>query len=225
VAEPWTDDFAELGERTRSRLRSLEATRALLSTHSNQESQMRQFKNHPAFAVFAVLALITIAAPIAYAFVEHVFLSIDPEQSAAQIESNVESQLEAKGIPATVTANKDDAGNVAIRIQTSDQRLDSNLEVAVPDGTPGDRELQIEIARELEVQLGIACALTDAQSQRLHDAVTDERFTELVRDRESKTSAELAAAITQKLVTDGFHAVDVRVQAGSIAVTVNAPPQ
>jgi len=32
-------------------------------------------------------------------------------------------------------------------------------------------------------------------------------------------------AITHKLAVDGFHAVDVRVQAGTIAVTVKAPPQ
>jgi hypothetical protein len=225
VAEPWTNDLAALGERTRDRLRSLEATRTILSIHSNQETKMNQLKKHPAFAVLTVLALLMIAAPIAYAVVDRVFLSIDPDQTAPEIERNVQSQLDSVGIPAAVTADKDNAGNIVVRIQTADHRLGSNLEVAVPDGTPDDRELRIEVAREVEVRLELACALTDAQSQRLETAVTDERFTELLRGRNTQTDGELATAITQKLAVDGFHAVNVRMEAGAIAVTVNAPPQ
>lgn len=222
MAEPWLHDFAALGERTRSHLRSLDATRTRLSA---KETKMRLFKTHPALAALATLAILTIAAPIAYAVADRFFLSIDPQQSASEIERSVKSQLDSVGIPATVNADKDEAGNIAVRIQTSDQRLGSNLDVAVPDQTPDDRELQIEIAREVAIQLTIACKLTDSETARLYAALEDDRLSALLHDRDTKSEAELAASITQKLAQDGFESVSVHVEGPTIAVTVSQPPQ
>src|SRR5262245_43411265 len=104
---------------------------------------MRQFKNRPALVVLAALAIITIAAPVAYAVVDRVFLAIDPEQKPSDIELSVKTQLDSVGIPATVNAHKDQVGNVRVQIQTPDQHLGSNLDIAVPDET-ADHDLLIE---------------------------------------------------------------------------------
>lgn len=222
MAEPWNEDFAALGEATSRGLRSADATRALLSTQSNQESKMKLFKSR-SFAVLAALAALVIAGPLAYAFVDRVFLSIDPDREAPEIADDVKTQLESAGVPATVTADKDGTGNLDIRIQTRDQRLGPNLEVDVPD-VAGDRQVRIEVAREVEVRLELACALTDAQSQRLHEAVGDEPFMELLRTRDGRSDAELATAIADKLAGDGFQAIRVSVDGAVVTVRVDAPP-
>ena len=98
MAEPWTDDLAALGNQTRNGLRSLAITRAVCDHHDDSRPKMRSmrfFKQHPALATLLVLAILGIATPVAYAIVDHVFLSIDTTKSEADIEADVHSQLEA----------------------------------------------------------------------------------------------------------------------------------
>jgi len=114
VAEPWSNDFAALDEHTRDQLRSLEATRAVLSTHT-QETKMRFFKTHPALAALVALAVLTLVGGAAYAVVREVFVTIDPDKSGRRDRERRPHQLEAAGVPATVHAEKSDDGKLKVR--------------------------------------------------------------------------------------------------------------
>ncbi len=187
---------------------------------------MRLF-NRRGFAALVALATLVLAAPIAYALANPLLLHIDPSQPASEIERAVKNQLDSNGIPASVSAGKDDDGNVSVRIQTADERVGSDLQIDVPDTTPDDdRELRVEIAREVQVELRLACALTDAQLQQLQTTLEGDRVSALLAERSAhtKTDPEVAAALTSLLAEHGFHAVQVTVDGGTIAVTVSAPP-
>jgi hypothetical protein len=209
VADPWTEDLAALGDRSRHQLRSIAATRSsVLPNLVPQESKMRLFKNHPILATLITLAVLAIAAPVAYAVVDRVFISVDPDKSASEIEQDIRSQLEHANVQADVTAEKTD-GRVEVRIVSGDERM-PNLDVDVPDGSLGQLRLQV------------TCELTPAQALQLQQAATSPAVIALLG---GPADPQFATKLKQALADRGFHDVDVTIAGSSISVTVKAPPR
>jgi hypothetical protein len=207
VADPWTDDLAALAEHSRHGLRSLAVTRASLT----KEPKMRFHRAHPAFAALIALLVIGVTAPLAYAVVRHVLVTVDPDQSTDQIEKNVTDQLNAAGVTATVKAAKPDDGPLQIRIQTSDEALGSDLAVQV-----GDHTVSAQTGRGIRV----ACASCDDATQAaVAQAVSSDAVIDVVED-----DAAVGPAIKQALADKGYTHVDVTVAPDAIAVTVHASP-
>jgi hypothetical protein len=215
VAEPWSSDFAALAERSREQLSSLAATRASLSTRS-QETKMRFFiKSHPVFAALAAVAVLTLAGGAAYAVVREVFVSIDPDKPAPEIEHDIHSQLEAAGVPSTVHVDKDD-GRLKVRIGTTDPAVGSDVQIHV-NGVPST-------SRELRFELALACQLDDAQRAALEAAASSEAMLAVIVDRGDKSDADVIAAVQAVFRDAGFEEVDVKIADGTLRATIKAPP-
>lgn len=201
MAELWRDDLAALGERSQHHLRSPAATRAALLA-TPQETKMRFFKN-PVLAALIVLAVIALAAPIAYAVVGRVFLSIDADKSAPEIEQDLNRQLQSQGVPATVEAHKSDDGIVHVKIESDQPDLPAKLEV----GTPNADE-----ARAYRVE--VVCP-GETHCDQLHDAATNQDILNVLVNAGSMTDEELAARIQEHL-----EAYDVDVTVENQVVTI-----
>ena len=140
MADPWTDDLAALGTHSRSGLRSHAQLRAALP---EPEPKMRFFKAHPALAALIVVALLGLFAPVAYAIVDRVFLSVDVSKSETEIEQDLKDQLAAAGHgSATVKATKSDheyaieissdnpdLGKVSFQIAAGGKTYNVNLDI------------------------------------------------------------------------------------------------
>jgi hypothetical protein len=232
VADPWSPDFAALDARARRGLRSLDATRASLSTRT-QETKMRFFKSHPALAALvAVLALVLVSGA-AYAVVREVWVSIDPDKSAAEIERDVHDQLRRQGVQAKVRAEKPGDGRLKVSILSADSTpLDVDLRTRFR-GQPVDparRAMRIAVGgtpvegatRKLRVD---AAALDADDAEQLRDMFTGDEMRALL-ERQDLGDEELSAAIEELLVEHGFHDVVVEVdEAGIVLVTIEAPPE
>src|SRR5262249_21782596 len=130
VADPWSSDLSALGDHTRRDLRSLDATRAALAA-SQEKTKMRFFKAHPALSALLALAVLAVAAPLAYAVVREVWVRIDPDKPAPEIERDIQSQLEAAGVPATVHADKTDDGKLRLAIKATSHDPNSEADIHV----------------------------------------------------------------------------------------------
>jgi hypothetical protein len=218
VAEPWSRDFDALAERSREHLRSLEATRASLSTRS-QETKMRFFKSHPALTALAAVAMLALVSGAAYAVVREVFVTIDPDKPAPEIEQDIHQQLESAGVPSTVHVDKSDDGQLKVRIGTTDRDVSSDLQVHVNgvNGAPSE-------SRSLRMELEETCQLDEAQNAALEATASSPAIIALVTDRGDKSDADLAPAISQVFHDAGFLDVDVSVADGTVKITVKAPP-
>ncbi len=214
--KPWSSDFTALEEHTRQRLPSLEATRTALSTRS-PETQMRFFKTHPALAALVTLLMLSLLGGAAYAVVREVFITIDPDKPADEVEKDVHDQLEAAGVPATVHATKRDDGKTEIRIGT--QADDVDLKFADRNG---DGEVQSE---SLRLQLAIKCELTDAQRDAAIAISSGPMVIELAMNRGDKTDADVIATVKKAFADGGFKDVDVAIADGNLSVTIKSPPQ
>jgi hypothetical protein len=73
---------------------------------SQETAKMRFIKTHPAVAALVALVLLTLVGSAAYAVVGEVWVSTDPDQAPSEIEKDVQSQLQAAGVPATVHADR-----------------------------------------------------------------------------------------------------------------------
>jgi hypothetical protein len=215
VADPWTEDFTALGHESRSQLRPMAATRTHVLS-AQETSRMRFFTNRPLLAVLLVLALLGVASGAAYA-VNRVFLSVDPEMTAPEIEEDIQAQLEESGVQSTVHAEKTD-GKIEIRIQSSDEHLGSALDVDVANG------LAIkDVEQASQVRFELATKLTDAQQKQLVDALGGKGFLDiLTTDRHD--SAATAAAMKRELASHGFKDVEIAVKGTGFTVTVKSPP-
>jgi len=218
VDNPWSHDFKALEDKTRERLPSLESTRTALSTRST-ETKMRYFKTHPALAALVALLALSLVGGVAYAVVREVFIHIDPDKPADQIEQDVHDQLQAAGVPANVEASKDDEGHLKLKIRTNDPHVGSDVKITV-SGMPEHAEQS-----GLRLELQVACELSDAQKQALEAAASNEAIIELVINRGDKTDADLAAAVKKILADAGFTDVDVAVGDGTLKLTVKSPPK
>ena len=164
---------------------------------------MRTLIRKPIFAVLLVLAFLGLAAPIAYAVVDRVFLSIDAKKSAPEIEHDVNQQLQSQGVPATVEASKTHDGIVHVKIESPDQELDSKLSVAAGDGQP-QRAYRVQVDCPGEV----GCA-------ELHDAATNQDILNVLVNASDRSDDELAAAIQKHLEE---YNVDVTVHDGLVTI-------
>ncbi len=213
MADPWTEDLAALGERTRSQLRSIAATRANL----RMEPNMNFFKRRPVLATALAVLVLAIAAPVAWAIGTRIFISVDPDQSAPQIQENVQHQLDTAGVNATVQADKTDDGRLKLRIRTSDPSLGSNLDIDVADN------VDVVGKHELRVMVEAKQKLDGAQLARLNAAL-DSKAVKDVTEIAELDANQVEEVVTDALVNAGFRAVHVDVDAHAITVHVTAPP-
>ena len=151
MAEPWSNDFQALEAHTRQGL-------PRLLPPPPQETKMRYFKSHPALAALVMLLLLGLVGGAAYAVVREVFITIDPDKPADQIEKDVHDQLEAAGVPATVHAEKVDDGKLKIRIGSVDKNLGTDVKISPKRRGRGIIAMQYysndDLARLLELILG-----------------------------------------------------------------------
>jgi hypothetical protein len=207
VADPWSSDFAALGEHSRHGLRSMQATRASLP----KDSKMRFHKAHPALAALIALLVIGVTAPLAYAFVRHVLVTVDPDKPTDQIQQDVTDQLHAAGVEANVKAEKPGDGALKITIQTSDENLGSDLHVQV-----GGETVPAQQGRGIR----IGCEDCDPTATALaSQAVTADDVIAHIDDDDA-----IGPALTKALTDKGFTDVQVTVAPDAITVTVH-PPQ
>jgi len=220
VADPWTEDFTALGTASRSQLRPMAATRAHVLSHQ-ETSKMRFFTNRPVLALLLVLAFVGVASGAAYA-VNRVFLSVDPDMTAPEIEQDVQAQLDQAGIKGTVHADKSD-DKIQIAIKSDDERLGSDLDVDVDVPNAG----VITDRQGAGVRMELATVLTDAQQKQLMDAITGKVFTDLIiadKMADHHDTAALATALARELASHGFKDVAIDIQPTATTVRVNAPP-
>jgi len=207
VAEPWTDDFVALDERSRIQPRSLAATRAhFLST--SETTKMQFFKNRPLLALMIVLALAGVASGAAYA-VHEVFLSVDPDKSAQEIETDVQDQLQAAGVNASVHADKSD-DRVAIRIATADEDLKTYI--STPEGNTETG------SAERTFMLEVDSTLTEAQRNLASKALQSKPVLDALAGDANATT--LADVIKRELTNVGFHEVTVDVLPDAIKIRI-----
>ena len=219
MADLFTQDLAALDQRSRTHLRSLEATRArVLSTP--ETSKMRFFKNRPLLALAIVLALVGIASGGAYV-VKHTFLSIDPTKSAPEIKHDVETQLAQNGVTANVDVEKSSDNDVKMTIMSTDDRLPDKLRdmgaiVTTRDGSGSGLDDQRRITIDDD-----AAKLDSAQSKRLTDALTSKPVITAL----TTGAANAKDVIEDALGEAGFTDVEITVSdSGDIVVKVKSPP-
>jgi hypothetical protein len=213
VAEPWSQDLAALDGRSRHQLRSIAATRAhVLSAQEN--TKMRLFKNRPALALLVLLALAGIASGAAYT-VNRLFLEIDPEKSAVEIERDVKAQLQSAGVQAEVLADKKSDEELEVRIFSTDHSLPDKLGVTMPSGEEGEVVPQ-------QLRLDVKCELSGEQRTQLTAASTSLGMIDALVGDDADT--EKATMIKRELASHGFADVEVTFAADAINVTIKSPP-
>lgn len=183
---------------------------------------MRLIKHHPVLAALLAIVFLGVAAPLTYAAIERVFISIDASETAPEIEHDVQSQLQQNHIQADVQVDKDDDGRVKLLIRSTDPNLGSaDLQVGLVNGSAGDAV----DAHSLGVQIVVTCALTTDQQAQLASVASSAAFTSLLADRpEGQSDADLIAATQVVLASAGFHDVQVAISGTNLTVTVTAPP-
>ena len=226
----WTADRAALVEHTRQQLPSLDETQRLVlasATHTHtrnrepKERTMSFVKRRPALAAALALIVLAVLTPVAYAVVNRIFVSVDPDQPAEQIEKDVTQQLEQAGIShPVVTAHKND-GRLEIGISTDDQRLASgDLAVKVRGDQAGDGTQS-----RRRIELDTRCQLTPAQNQALIDTLSGHDLVDLLTQAApDESDADLAADVEGVLADHGFPDTEVTVNGESIHVVVEHPP-
>jgi hypothetical protein len=165
---------------------------------------MRFFKQHPALAALLVLVLIGIAAPVAYAIANNVYLWIDSSKSESEIEADVQEQLAAAGHDnATVTAKKSDH-ELSVEIASDDPSLGNlDLELAGPDG------------KTYRIHLVIPPTLPEAQQKAVGEAAS-----KAVQRPNNETDAQLEQSVRADLASHGITDVEVRISGTSISIVV-----
>jgi len=220
VADLFTQDLAALDQRSRTHLRSLEATRArVLSTP--ETSKMRFFKNRPLLALAIVLALVGIASGGAYV-VKHAFLNIDPTKSAPEIKHDVETQLAQNGVTANVDVEKSSDNDIKMTIMSTDDKLPEKLRDmgAIVTTRDGSGSSGLDDQRRITVN-DDAAHLDDAQSKRLTDALTSRPVITAL----TTNAANVKDVIEDALGEAGFTDVEVVVaDGGDLVVKVKSPP-
>ena len=214
MADPWSSDFAALAERSQHGLRPL------ASFSQPKETKMRFFKSHPALAAVVTLLVLGLVSGAAYAVVREVWVYVDPDKSAPELQQDLQDQLEDQGVHAKVTVDKPTIGKTQVRIMAtgsagSDVDLQKlHVEVA---GHEGEEQQTFH-----GIRFQVACNLTEEQMNTTQRTVTDERFIEMLVKH--TPNDEIARAIKAELAAKGFHDVEVKVDADGIDVTVKAPP-
>lgn len=206
MAEPWSNDFQALADHTKQGLRPL------LAPQPEETQKMRFFKTHPALAALVMFVGLALVGGAAYAVVREVFITIDPDKPADQIEKDVHDQLEAAGVPSTVHAEKQDDGKLKIRIGSVGKDVGSDLQIHVNGVTGPEHSLRMKIEAKKE--------MTAEQSERLTTIASSQAIIDLVTDRGDQSDADVAAAV-QKIFTDAGVDVTVSVADGELTISVN----
>lgn len=198
MAEPWTDDFAALGERSAQNLSTVASTRTLL--HRPKESKMRYFLNRPLLAFAVLVGLVGVASGAAYV-VDKLVIHVDDSGTAEEIEADINQQLEAAGVEGTA------------EVQKSDQRLSIGVEMA-----PG-REIELAglegKGQSMEIRVEASGSPLGPDRMKLVRTLTssDAIVVAPIHERAAKLEAALKAA--------GFSDVNVEVTETSIIVRIN----
>lgn len=227
MADAWTNDLATLGKRTRTDLSSLATTRAALHqqfTEKNRELNMRLFKQRPVLATLITLLALGLFAPLAYAVVDHVFISIDTSKSEADIAADVKGQLEAAGYTPQSVEVERSPDQIVIRgeLGSGAVELPKNAKLVI-NGVTAD--LSSASIRPLKTDL--KCDLTDAQQKQLTAVISSRPVLDVVVDRIKNEidDAGLEAALTGALSDGGFRDVVVHAGPREITVTIKSPPR
>lgn len=203
MAEPWTDDLAALGTHTRSGLPSLARTRAACERTTDPEPKMRFFKAHPALTALIAIAILGLFAPVAYAIVDRVFLSIDVSKSEAEIEQGLKDQLAAAGHgSATVKATKTDHA-YSVEISSDDPDFGKlDFQIAANGNT---YDIHLDVPPTVTREQGIA--IGEAASKALERA-------------HGETDAEVEQQIKDDLARAGLTDVTVVVRGLDVTIAV-----
>ena len=211
MAEPWNDDFVALDQRSRIQPRSLAATRAHFLSHP-ETTKMQFFKNRPLLAFTIVLALAGVASGAAYA-VHEVFVSVDPDKSTQEIETDVKQQFESAGVSASVHAEKN-GDRVYVNVVPDDATSPGEIHVQMPEGAA---------TTQRAFMLDFAASVSEAQQQVARDATGATPVIDAVAD--NLGDATLVQRIQAELAKVGFHDVEVTPLPDAIRIHIKAPPR
>ena len=182
---------------------------------------MRFIKKHPALAALIAIVALGLFAPLAYAVVTRVVLSIDTTKSAPEIEQDMRDQLSAAGVKADVFVEKSDDGQQK-KIKVGVRSTDPNApEIGVNvvnrgsddgSGTSRSADMRVEVKRDMSA----------TEQDALQKTLASPAVRDVVEDRPSDmTDDEAATAIANALDAAGFHGAHVTVTGGSIAIAIN----
>ncbi len=178
---------------------------------------MRFYKNHPALAALLAILALAVFAPLAYAAVTRVLLSIDTSKSGPEIENDMRDQLNAAGVKADVFVDKSD----------------NKLKIGVRSTDPNAPEIAVKVngrdesasTRHLDIRVEAHCELAPEQQTALQAALTSQAVIDVTENRaDDITDDEAAARISDALAAQGFHDVEVTVAGSSVSIVVKSPP-
>lgn len=228
MADAWTKDLAALGKRTRTGLSSLATTRAALHqqfTETNRELNMRFFKQRPVLATLITLLTLGLFAPLAYAVVDHVWISIDTSKSESDIAADVKDQLEAAGYTPHRVEIEKSQDQIVIRGEFGSDavQLPENAKIVI-DGVTAVLP-SASMIRPLKPDL--KCDLTDAQKEQLTTVMSSKSVLDVMVDRMKNEidDAGLEAGLAGALSDGGFRDVVVHAGTHEITVTIKSPPR
>lgn len=222
--EPWVRDLAALGDSTKRDMPSLARTvdQVLASTTPNpsqKERIMTKLKRKP-LLVAAVCALaLALAAPVAYAVVQKLFLTIDPSQSAEEMKEDLSGQLEAQGIQGATVEVEKSGDSTIVAIDSEGEELagaiaDIQVDVA------GEESAQVE-RREWRLEVQGQDDLSEDELAALRSAVTSPDFGQLARGpEEGESDDDYVAAIEAFFAEHGFADTEVTVSEAKVLVLV-----
>lgn len=228
MADAWTNDLATLGKRTRTGLSSLATTRAALHqqfTKKKRELNMRFFKQRPVLATLITLVTLGLLAPLAYAVVDHVLISVDTSKSESDIAADVKSQLAAAGYTPHSLEIEKSQDEIVIRGEFGSDAaaFPKNAKIVINGVTAGLPSASM--IRPLKTDL--KCELTGAQQEQLTTVMTSKSLLDVLVDRVKNEldDAGLEAALTGALSDGGFRDVQVHAGPHEITVTIKSPPR
>jgi hypothetical protein len=185
------------------------ATRAhVLSAQEN--SKMRFFKNRPVLAVLLLVALVGVASGAAYA-VDRVFLQVDPDETAPQIQQDITTQLQNAGVTAQVQASKPTANTVEVKIESADPTLPDRLDVS---GLGGSADVEKDVH---QIRIEPKGMLDEAQNKQFVAMMTTADVLAAMRKGDP-------AALKAAFEAHGFRDVTINDVNGWTIVSV-APPR
>lgn len=218
MAEPWSSDFAALAERSRDGLQPLAAF------SQPKEIKMRFFKSHPALAAAISLLVLGLVSGAAYAVVREVWVSVDPDMSAPEIEHDIQDQLQVQGVPANVQVEKDKDGHLRkLKIIANGDQAGSDLENLHLDVGGKPAQMMHGEGSRRAMKLEVRCHLDDAQIQRLEAALKNPRWLAAF-DEHPPGDVGFTTAIANVLRDAGFRETEITVDADTIGVVIKAPP-
>jgi hypothetical protein len=212
--QPWIEDFAALQAQTSS-VPSLERTHQFVlasakpTPDTRKERIMNAVNRRPLIAVAIAVVALAVLAPVAYAVVNNVFLSIDLDQSEQEIENDVEEQLESAGIAAGVSAERSD-DQLMLQIHTDDEQLQAQL--------MGDLTVSVRgkpVGGQIQISIDDLGALTG----ELTEVTISDEFMALIKSRPAgQSDANLASELDALFAARGFPEIRVTVQGKRITV-------